>query len=146
MNHAVPAKFCWRWVKFDDRQSSSWIPGYSFNIPPTQLIHVDIDPEELGRNYPPTLGIQADAKSFMGELCRVADLKIKKTSDSTDSWLYEIRNWREDWTEFNREPSESDAIPIRPERLLKEMRKVLPREAIVVCDVGEHHNLSLIHI
>ena len=127
-------------AKFDDRQSSSWIPGYSFNIPPTQLINVDIDPEELGRNYPPSLGIQADAKSFMGELCRVADVKMKKTSDSTDSWLNEIRNWREDWTEFNREPSESDAIPIRPERLLKEMRKVLPREAIVVCDVGEHHN------
>ena len=39
---------------------------------------MDIDPEELGRNYPPTLGIQADAKSFMGELCRVADLKKRK--------------------------------------------------------------------
>ena len=39
-------------VRFDDRTSSSWIPGYSFTIPPTRLIHVDIDPEEIGRNYP----------------------------------------------------------------------------------------------
>ena len=39
-------------VRFDDRTSSSWIPGYSFTIPPTKLIHVDIDPEEIGRNYP----------------------------------------------------------------------------------------------
>ena len=31
-------------VRFDDRTSSSWIPGYSFTIPPTKLIHVDIDP------------------------------------------------------------------------------------------------------
>ena len=38
-------------VRFDDRTSSSWIPGYSFTIPPTRLIHVDIDPEEIGRNY-----------------------------------------------------------------------------------------------
>ncbi|MBI4255507.1 MAG: thiamine pyrophosphate-binding protein, partial [Candidatus Rokubacteria bacterium] len=36
-------------VRFDDRSSSSWIPGYSFNIPPTRLIHVDIDVQEIGR-------------------------------------------------------------------------------------------------
>jgi acetolactate synthase-1/2/3 large subunit len=35
-------------VRFDDRTSSSWLPGYSFTIPPTKLIHVDIDPEEIG--------------------------------------------------------------------------------------------------
>ena len=44
-------------VRFDDRTSSSWIPGYSFTIPPTKLIHVDIDPEEIGRNYPVALGL-----------------------------------------------------------------------------------------
>src|SRR6478735_6342864 len=46
-------------VRFDDRTSSSWIPGYSFTIPPTRLIHVDIDPEEIGRNYPVALGLMA---------------------------------------------------------------------------------------
>src|SRR6478752_6661877 len=39
-------------VRFDDRTSSSWIPGYSFTIPPTRLIHVDIDPEEIGKALP----------------------------------------------------------------------------------------------
>ena len=39
-------------VRFDDRTSSSWIPGYSFTIPPTNLIHVDIDPEEIVRRRP----------------------------------------------------------------------------------------------
>jgi acetolactate synthase I/II/III large subunit len=42
--------------------SSSWIPGYSWNIPPTKLVHVDIDPSEIGRNYRVELGILADAK------------------------------------------------------------------------------------
>src|SRR5262249_40639739 len=51
-------------VRFDDRTSSSWIPGYSFTIPPTKLIHVDIDPEEIGRNYPVTLGLMADVRTF----------------------------------------------------------------------------------
>src|SRR5207302_607736 len=44
-------------MRFDDRTSSSWIQGYSFSIPPTKLIHVDIDPEEIGRNYPVALGL-----------------------------------------------------------------------------------------
>ena len=50
-------------VRFDDRTSSSWIPGYSFTIPPTRLIHIDIDPEEIGRNYPVALGLMADVSS-----------------------------------------------------------------------------------
>ncbi|MEL0294468.1 MAG: thiamine pyrophosphate-binding protein, partial [Alphaproteobacteria bacterium] len=52
-------------VRFDDRTSSSWIPGYSFTIPPPRLIHVDIDPEEIGRNYPVALGLMADVRTFL---------------------------------------------------------------------------------
>ena len=51
-------------VRFDDRTSSSWHPGYSFTIPPTKLIHVDIDPDEIGRNYPVALGLMADVRTF----------------------------------------------------------------------------------
>ena len=47
-------------VRFDDRSSSSWIPGYSFNIPPTRLVHVDINVQEIGRNYPVAIGAVAD--------------------------------------------------------------------------------------
>lgn len=43
-------------------RSSTWHPGYSWNFPSCKLLHVDIDPAELGRNYPPTLGLIADAK------------------------------------------------------------------------------------
>ena len=50
-----PTYCCRSALRFDDRTSSSWIPGYSFTIPPTKLIHVDIDPDEIGRNYPVAL-------------------------------------------------------------------------------------------
>jgi thiamine pyrophosphate-dependent acetolactate synthase large subunit-like protein len=60
-------------TRFDDRSSSSWHPGYSWNFPKTQLLHVDIDPQELGRNYPPTLGMIADAKVFMRQLLAALD-------------------------------------------------------------------------
>ena len=63
-------------VRFDDRTSSSWIPGYSFTIPPTKLIHVDIDPEEIGRNYPVALGLMADVRTFLRQV--LAELDRRK--------------------------------------------------------------------
>ena len=79
-------------VRFDDRTSSSWIPGYSFTIPPTKLIHVDIDPEEIGRNYPVALGLMADVRTFLrqvhAELDRRANLNAK--ADARKKWLAQI--------------------------------------------------------
>jgi len=130
-------------VKFDDRQSSSWIPGYTFNIPPTKLIHVEIDPDELARNFPPTLGILGDAKAFLKELLKLAEAKAKKDPQRNKAWVEAIQNWRKGWEEFNRPNFNSDAIPIRPERLVKDLREVIPRDGILLSDVGEHHNWIL---
>ena len=69
-------------VRFDDRTSSSWIPGYSFTIPPTRLIHVDIDPEEIGRNYPVALGLMADVRTFLRQLLAELDRRGGRLRDS----------------------------------------------------------------
>ncbi|HSB22679.1 MAG TPA: thiamine pyrophosphate-binding protein, partial [Burkholderiaceae bacterium] len=63
-------------TRFDDRSASSWQPGYSWNFPKTELVHVDIDPQELGRNYPPTLGVIADVQTFASQL--LAALKSRQ--------------------------------------------------------------------
>jgi acetolactate synthase-1/2/3 large subunit len=130
-------------VKFDDRQSSSWVPGYTFNIPPTTLIHVEIDPDELGRNYPPTLGILGDAKAFLHELVRLAESRVRKDETRNRAWLNTIEHWRQGWEEFTRPNFTSDAVPIRPERVVGDMRAVMPSDAILLSDVGEHHNWFL---
>jgi acetolactate synthase-1/2/3 large subunit len=130
-------------VKFDDRQSSAWIPGYTFNIPPTKLIHVEIDPDEMARNYPPTLGILGDVKAFLKELLKLAETKVKKDKKRNKTWLDEIQNWRKGWEEFNRPNLNSTVVPIRPERLVRDIREVMPRDAILISDVGEHHNWLL---
>ena len=48
-------------TRFPETDSSSWEPGVTFRIPPTRLIHVDIDPHEPGRNYPTAIAATADA-------------------------------------------------------------------------------------
>src|SRR5262249_60388963 len=55
-------------ARFDDRSASSWMPGYSWNFPQSKLIHVDVDPAELGRNYLPDIGVLADARTFLRQL------------------------------------------------------------------------------
>src|SRR3979411_1427809 len=64
-------------VRFDDRTSSSWLPGYSFTIPPTRLIHVDIDPAEIARHYPVALGMMGDVRTFLRQV--LADLDARKS-------------------------------------------------------------------
>src|SRR5204862_417901 len=54
--------------RFSDIHCSSWVPGYTYNIPPTKLIHVDLDPQEIGRNYPTELGIVGDAREVLRQL------------------------------------------------------------------------------
>ena len=83
-------------VRFDDRTSSSWLPGYSFTIPPTKLIHVDIDPEEIGRNYPVALGLMADVRTFLRQV--LAELETRKgveqVAQANKKWLAEIDTYR----------------------------------------------------
>ena len=62
-------------ARFDDRVSSGWIPGYTFTIPPTKLVQVDIDPEEIGRNYPVHLGVTADVKTFVQAVLALAEAR-----------------------------------------------------------------------
>src|SRR6188768_2567255 len=101
-------------VRFDDRTSSSWIPGYSFTIPPTRLIHVDIDPEEIGRNYPVALGLMADVRTFLrqvhAELDRRSDLTRK--ADSRKKWLAQIDTYRQEWDKFVAPGFSDDTTPI----------------------------------
>lgn len=126
-------------VRFDDRSSSSWIPGYSFNIPPTRLIHVDIDAEEIGRNYPVHLGIVGDARTVLRQVLDVAKTAAPRAA-ARDAWLADIAGWRAQWEAFIRPQRESEVEPIHPQRVVQALRAVMPDDGIILPDVGVHHN------
>ena len=129
-------------VRFDDRTSSSWLPGYSFTIPPTRLIHVDIDPEEIARNYPVALGLMADVRTFLCQLN--AELDQRKDVDAAAAahkpWLAEIDEYRRQWNAFIAPGFVDDSTPIHPQRAAAVIDQVLPEDAILVSDIGVHHN------
>ena len=126
-------------TRFDDRASSAWLPGATYSIPPTKLIQVDLDPSELGRNYPTTLGILGDARQVLLQMLALLEAR-GGYSRAASEWRSEIEQWKKVWTEERKVDQASDAIPIRPERLVKEMRGALPENTILLSDVGVHHN------
>ena len=124
-------------TRFDDRSTSAWLQGFTYNIPQTQLIHVDIDASELGRNFLPTLSILSDAGNFLRQLLSTAGRPL---AASRREWLERIEGWRVRWQAMTDPPRGSAAVPMRPERLIADMRKVVPADGIVLSDVGVHHN------
>jgi acetolactate synthase-1/2/3 large subunit len=132
-------------VRFDDRTSSSWIPGYSFTIPPTLLIHVDIDPEEIGRNYPVARGLMADVRTFLRQMLAELDARadLSKRADARQKWLQAIDGCRKEWDKFVAPGFSDDSTPINPQRAALEIDKALPEDTILVSDIGVHHNWLL---
>jgi acetolactate synthase-1/2/3 large subunit len=126
-------------ARFDDRSASSWLPGYSWNFPHAKLIHVDVDPEELGRNYPPDIGILAEARTFLRQLLSALESR-KPREGALKAWHAEIAGWQQEWEAFTRPNFDIHATPIRPERIVADCQMVLPDDAILACDVGVNHN------
>ena len=126
-------------ARFDDRSSSSWIPGYSWNFPSTKLIHVDIDGDEIGRNYVPDLGIMADAGSFLRQMLGATET-ILGSDPERRSWLADLEGWRQEWNDFIKPNFELKTSPLRPEQVVADTRAVLPDNAIISLDSGVHHN------
>lgn len=126
-------------TRFKEADCSSWYPGYTFNIPGSKVIHIDIEPQEIGRNYPTEIGVVADAKAALKVLTRVAKEMypegIKRTAKKV-----EIAEFRSAFNESNREMAESPAFPLMPERILADARKALPEDAIITTDVGWNKN------
>ena len=59
-------------TRLAEANSSSWDPRFTFEMPPTRLLHIDADEAEIGRNFPTELGAVADAKLALGQLAAAA--------------------------------------------------------------------------
>jgi acetolactate synthase-1/2/3 large subunit len=126
-------------TRFKEADSSSWYPEYTFDIPRTKLIQIDIEPSEIGRNYPVDIGVVADLKQALGLLYRAAK-KMVPNGLQRDRLKKEMARERDAFKENNTAIEKSDAYPMMPERILAEVREILPRDAIITTDVGWNKN------
>ena len=126
-------------TRFSEADCSSWEPEFTFNFPPTKLIHIDIDPAEIGRNYPVEIGAVADIRQALKVLNRVAR-KLVPAGIKRAALAKQIAMTRTAFIAENRAHATSDAYPMRPERILADVREALPRDALITTDVGWNKN------
>lgn len=126
-------------TRFKEADCSSWYPGYTFNIPGSQLIHIDIEASEIGRNYPVEIGAVADAKKALAVLLNVAR-ELYPEGFKREDTVKKIADFRRSFRESNKEMSTSGAFPMMPERILADVREALPEDAIITTDVGWNKN------
>lgn len=98
--------------------------------PGTRIIQIDIDPVEIGRNYPNTLGLLCDVRTGLQALADAAPAL------QHDAWLERARGYVTTWYTEAEVARTADNVPMRPERLCRELGEVLPDDAIVVADTG----------
>lgn len=106
-----------------------------WQVPPfgTRTVQVDIDPEAIGRNYPPDVGINADIGQVINRMIALTD---KPPTTQRQAWAERCRTLVQEWYAEYQPLMGSDADPIRPERMCADLSDVVPDDGIVVVDTG----------
>jgi acetolactate synthase-1/2/3 large subunit len=107
----------------------------TWQVPPTStpVVHIDVEASELGRHYPDTVAVQADARTG---LTRLLDALGDVDPGRTAAWVDRATELGRRWREKLAGQLESDQVPMRPERLSNELTRLLPDNALLVADTG----------
>lgn len=112
-------------IRFDDR-----ITGNPDTFcPKAKIIHIDIDPAEIGKNKDIDVPIVGDLKNVLTEINK----EIGKLSHS--EWIEKVKGWKNEYPLVYRKVSEDKLIP---QEVLEELNNILKGDAIIVTDVGQH--------
>jgi acetolactate synthase I/II/III large subunit len=101
--------------------------------PGAPVIHLDIDAREIGRNYPTLLALLGDARTVLRQLLETAATGARETRSR---WIGRVKTLVEEWRDSVSVHLNSEAVPMRPERVCREVTRALPEGAVLVCDTG----------
>jgi acetolactate synthase-1/2/3 large subunit len=126
-------------TRFAEADSSSWDNRFTFSIPPSRLIHIDIDVNEIGRNFPTEIGAVADIRDALTRILMEVK-KILPESRKNPQLQEKVRAGREEFAQRWAQQRVSDQYPLKPDRILADLRAALPEDGLVVTDVGWNKN------
>jgi acetolactate synthase-1/2/3 large subunit len=118
-------------MRFDDRATAK-VSGFA---PHAHIIHIDIDPAEIGKNVRVDIPIVGDAKSVLGELNKLVD-KTKHID-----WIRKLDEWRKEHPSL----SIRDGASLLPQYVVRQIYEATKGDAIIVTGVGQHQMWAAQH-
>jgi acetolactate synthase-1/2/3 large subunit len=122
--------------RFTDWSASSYRAGVTFAIPPTALIQIDIDPREIGKNYPVKVGLVGDAKASLGDLLAALGPGGGRSVYGETAYAREIATRKTQWFDRVELKSGSTSVPMTMARAVREIQAATREDAIVVTGAG----------
>ncbi|MBD3350307.1 MAG: thiamine pyrophosphate-binding protein [Candidatus Lokiarchaeota archaeon] len=126
--------------RFADESTCSYRKGIAWtfgnNESDTRLIHIDIDPHEIGKNYATDIGIVGDAKAVLKDLLQVLNEHYKPVDYENSDYFKEIQKLRKEWKQFVDNWADPTKEPVMISCVLKEVRDFLDRDAVIVTSSG----------
>lgn len=126
-------------TRFAEADSSSWYPGTTFDLSKTEFLQIDIDPTEIGRNYPVSIGAIGDLKEALGQILEEAK-KIKPDGIQRSGLRAEILESRMKFRDSTEEIANEGRFPMTPQRILRDVKAVIPENTLIFTDVGWNKN------
>jgi acetolactate synthase-1/2/3 large subunit len=120
-------------TRFAEQTASSYKHGESFSVPPTRILQIDVDPREIGKNYPVEVGVVADARAALQALAAALEERRPWLPDRRE-YTAEVASWKERWRAAIRERWDPGVLSMS--QAIHTLREVLPREGIVIASAG----------
>ncbi|RLI06107.1 biosynthetic-type acetolactate synthase large subunit [Candidatus Bathyarchaeota archaeon] len=105
----------------------------------SKIIHVDIDASEIGKNVDVDIAVVGDAKEVLTQILK--NLKNNSQPEKTSAWLKHIEKLKQEYAL----PKYEEETPIKPPKLMKELRQLLPKNAIITTEVGQNQMWAAIY-
>lgn len=126
-------------TRFAEADSSSWYKNVTFNPEKTKFIQIDLEPGEIGRNYPVVLGAVANPKKALKEIVKAVKA-LKPEGIQRTEIVEKIKESKEKFKQSNVAISNDSRFPMTPQRILKDVRALFPKDGIIATDVGWNKN------
>lgn len=120
-------------ARFSDNHSANWRKGAIYDLDATKLVQVNVDPDEIGRNYPVELGLVGDGAAFLEDLLAATD----GSADAYKDWVGRVAGFRDEWRASIQPVLTAPTSPIHPGRMCYEVGEVLAERGRVFIDIGD---------
>jgi acetolactate synthase-1/2/3 large subunit len=122
--------------RFTDWSASSYRRGVTFSIPPSRLVQIDIDPREIGKNYPVDVALLGDAREALRDLLEALGAGGGPLVYRETGYFADVQKRKKAWFEQMEEKSGSHDLPMTMARAIREIQAATSPDAIVVTGAG----------